>query len=77
MTIDFEPERICNAASKLLTALKLCHEQLSLWVADSETCDLSPEDEESLAKASSAIAAATTDGVPSASAEPDDAAGEA
>jgi hypothetical protein len=63
VTIDFEPERHRKAAPKLLEALKLCHEQLSLWVADTETCDLSPEDEEALAKASYAIAEAEAAGI--------------
>jgi hypothetical protein len=40
VTIDFESERIRKAAPKQLAALKLCHERLSHWLADTETCDL-------------------------------------
>ncbi len=63
VTIDFEAERHRKAAGKLLAALRLCHEQLSVWVADTETCDLSPEDEDALAKAADAIAEADAAGV--------------
>jgi hypothetical protein len=41
------------AAPQLLEALKLCHEQLSLYVADDKQ---SPEDNEALTKAMGAIA---------------------
>jgi hypothetical protein len=63
VTIDFEAERQRKAAPMLLDALKLCHEQLSLWVADSETCEMSPEDEDALAKASYAITQAKAAGI--------------
>ena len=56
VTIDFEPERYRKAVPELLDALESCWQQLSLWVADLESCDLSPEDDEALAKASAVIA---------------------
>lgn len=71
VTIDFEAERQRKAAPKLLAALKLCHEQLSLWVADTETCGLSPEDEEALAKAADSIAEAESAGTAPEPAEAD------
>ena len=58
VSVDFEAERIRKAAPKLLEALKQCWHQLSLWVADTESCDMSPEDDEALAKACAAIAEA-------------------
>lgn len=61
--IDFESEQIRRAARKLLSALRLCHEQLSVWVADTESCDLSPEDDEALAAAVDAIAEAEGAGI--------------
>lgn len=64
--VDFEAERIRNAAPALLDALKQCWHQLSLWVADTESCDMSPEDNEALAKACAAIAEAEAAGIPSA-----------
>lgn len=64
VTVDFEAERIRKAAPALLEALKQCWQQLSLWVADIESCDMSPEDDEALAKACAAIAEAKTAGIP-------------
>ena len=62
--VDFEAERIRNAAPALLDALKQCWHQLSSWVADTESCDMSPEDDEALAKACAAIAEAEAAGIP-------------
>jgi hypothetical protein len=58
LTFQDDQAKLIEADSKLLAALKLCHEQLSLWVADTETSDLSPEDDEALRKAADAIAEA-------------------
>jgi hypothetical protein len=63
VTIDFEPERQRKVAPELLEALELCWQQLSLWVADTESCDLSPEDDEALAKARAAITKAKSAGI--------------
>ena len=63
--------RLIVAAPELLEALKLCWQQLSLWVADTESCDLSPEDDEALAKACDAIAQAEAAGITLAPPEPD------
>jgi hypothetical protein len=43
---------------ELHEALSLCWHQLSLWVRDVETCDLSPEDAEALEKANAVLAKA-------------------
>ena len=63
VTVDFPPERQRKAAPALLEALTLCWEQLSLWVVDIESCDLSPEDDAALTKGCSAIAEAKADGI--------------
>ena len=40
-----------------------CYSRASSWVADTETCGLSPEDEDALAKAADAIAEADAAGI--------------